>query len=494
MILLNLQGHDFHYEAENIVRVFYPDEQIRVVYDEPPQGRLTSRMEKSGNIFCLTAQWDGETQTDTLPADVPDLAARQELMMATTLYRLLSKRTGYVPAWGILTGVRPSKLMHTLTREMGDEGAQRYFRDTLLVRENKTALAAAVARQEAPILASSSRDSYSLYLSIPFCPSRCSYCSFVSHSITGSGAKKLIDPYVGLLCRELQQTGEIAASLGLRLESVYIGGGTPSILSAAQLRQVCSAVADSFPLPTAREFTVEAGRPDTIDADKLRALRDAGVTRISINPQTLNDDVLTHIGRRHTAQQMLDAFRLAREIGFDNINTDLIAGLETDTPASFHRTLEGILALEPENITIHTLALKRSARMVTEDKAAATGGMAVAQMLEDGQHLCTAGGYVPYYMYRQTRSVGNFENVGWCRPGYEGLYNIFMMEECHTVLACGAGAVTKLRDPDSTHLERIFNFKYPYEYISRFDELTARKARIKEFYQEYIIKTTPQRK
>ena len=493
MILLNLCGHDFHYEAENIVRVFYPDEQIRVVYDQTDDGCLTSRMEKTDSGWTLSAHWDDETAAETLRDDTPDLAERQELMMATALYRLLCRRTGYVPSWGILTGVRPSKLMHTLVREMGEDGAKAYFRDTLLVRENKTELAFAVAQREAPVLASSERDSYSLYLSVPFCPSRCSYCSFVSHSIAGAGAKKLIEPYVDLLCRELRQTGQIASELHLHPQSVYIGGGTPGVLSAQQMTRVCTALAESFPLKESREFTVEIGRPDTVTADKLDTLRKAGVTRISINPQTLNDDVLLHIGRKHTASQTLDAFRLAREMGFDDVNMDLIAGLETDTPDSFRRTLEGVLALGPENITVHTLALKRSSRMVTEDNALASGGQAVAQMLEDAQRMLTAAGYVPYYMYRQTRSVGNFENVGWCRPGYEGLYNIFMMEEQHTVLACGAGAVTKLRDPGSNHLERIFNFKYPYEYISRFDELTARKARINSFYGEYVI-TEQQRK
>ena len=493
MILLNLCGHDFHYEAENIVRVFYPDEQIRVVYDSDEDGCLTSRMARDGANWVLSAEWNGEEARETMPAGTPNPAERQELLMATALYRLLCRRTDYIPAWGILTGVRPSKLMHTLVRSMGADGAKAYFRNTLLVSESKTELAYAVAQREAPVLASSKCDSYSLYLSVPFCPSRCSYCSFVSHSIAGAGAKKLIEPYVDLLCKELRQTGEIASDLRLHPQSVYIGGGTPGVLTAEQLTRVCTAVAESFPLGEAREFTVEIGRPDTVTADKLDALHKAHVTRISINPQTLNDDVLAHIGRRHTAAQTLDAFHLAREMGFDNINMDLIAGLETDTPDSFRRTLEDVLALGPENITVHTLALKRSSRMVTEDKAAASGGQAVAQMLEDAQRMCTAGGYAPYYMYRQTRSVGNFENVGWCRPGYEGVYNIFMMEEQHTVLACGAGAVTKLRDPGSNHLERIFNFKYPYEYISRFDELTARKARIKSFYGEYVI-TEPQRK
>ena len=485
MILLNLCGHDFHYEAENLCRVFYPDETVRIVHDAPPDGCITSRMTETADGFEFSATFDADSETHFLPKSTPDLAEEQERTVTVLLYRLLSRRIGYTPPWGILTGVRPSKLMNTLFRELGEENAKRYFRDKLLVYPGKTELTATVARQEERIMQTSRPDSFSLYLSVPFCPSRCSYCSFVSHSISGANAKKLVEPYVELLIKEIRLNGEIAAKLGLHLETVYIGGGTPTTLSAEQLDRVCKALHNSFPMETAREFTVEAGRPDTITADKLAALRKNGVSRISVNPQTLNDAVLERIGRRHTAAEVFDCFRMAREMGFDNINMDLIAGLDGDTPQSFRNTLDGIIALSPENITVHTLALKRSSRMVTEENASAKGGAAVGEMLDSVQTRCTESGYIPYYMYRQSRSVGNFENVGWCKSGFEGLYNIFMMEECHTVLACGAGAVTKLRDSGSNYIERIFNFKYPYEYISRFEELTARKARINSFYAEY---------
>ena len=484
-MLLNLCGHDFHYECENLCRVFYPNDSVRIVYDADDPAALTSRMEAAAGGYRLSASWDGAGETLFVPSDAPRLAEAQELAAAKTIFLLLQKRTGYTPPWGMLTGVRPSKLMITLMREMGAQQAQDYFTDTLLVQPDKTALAAAVARQEDRILRASRPESYSLYLSVPFCPSRCSYCSFVSHSINSPSARKLIEPYVTLLLREIAMTGEIARELGLRLESVYIGGGTPTTLSAAQLSAVCDAIAAHFPLRDAREFTVEAGRPDTITRDKLDALHAAGVSRISINPQTLNDDVLAHIGRRHSAQDAIDCFRMARDAGFDNINMDLIAGLDTDTPDSFRRTLGGIFALAPENITVHTLALKRSSRMVQEENALSEGGAAVAEMLADAQSRCTENGYMPYYMYRQSRCIGNFENVGWCRADKECLYNVYMMEEVHTVLACGAGAVTKLREAHGPMIERVFNFKYPYEYISRFDELAARKARIKTFYEEY---------
>lgn len=486
-MVLNLCGHDFHYECENLCRVFYPNEPVRLVYDADVPDALTSRMEKVDGGFRLSAARDGEREDVFVPDDAAQLQNEQELAASLAIFRLLHKRTGYTPPWGMLTGVRPSKLMIALMQDLGEEGAKRYFTDRLLVTPDKTALAAAVAGQEDRILRSSRPDSFSLYLSVPFCPTRCSYCSFVSHSIDGTSAKRLVGPYVALLLREIEQCGAIARELGLRLETVYVGGGTPTTLSAEQLTAVCGCIAEHFPLHIAREFTVEAGRPDTITPEKLHALKEAGVTRISINPQTLDDAVLAHIGRRHTAAEAIERFRMAREMGFDNVNMDLIAGLETDTPQGFRRTLEGILDLAPENVTIHTLALKRSSRMVAVENARAANGTAVAEMLSDAQRMCTDGGYVPYYMYRQSRSVGNFENVGWCRPGTEGLYNVFMMEEAHTVLACGAGAVTKLREPHGKWIERIFNFKYPYEYISRFDELTSRKTRIKTFYEEYGI-------
>ena len=486
MLVLNLCGHDFHYEMENLCRVFYPDASIRVVYNSASPDCVTSRMTETADGFLLEASFRGERDEASVSRDAPALCAEQERMAAVTLFHVLCRVAGYTPPWGILTGVRPSKLMHTLTRELGETQAKAYFREKLLVSDGKTALTSAVAAQETRVMASSRPDSYSVYLSVPFCPSRCSYCSFVSHSVSTPSARKLVAPYVELLLREIEQTGRIAAQLGLRLETVYIGGGTPTTLSAEQLSAVCGCIAASFPLDRAREFTVEAGRPDTITPDKLLALRDAGVTRISINPQSLNDAVLERIGRRHTAQQAIECFAMARKAGFDNVNMDLIAGLDGDTPESFSATLDGILGLSPENITIHTLALKRASRLVTQDNASsASGGAAVGQMLETARLRCTAHGYTPYYMYRQSRSVGNFENVGWCKPGFEGLYNIFMMEEVHSVLACGAGAVTKLRNPDGKVIERIFNFKYPYEYIDRFDELTARKQRIKTFYEEY---------
>jgi oxygen-independent coproporphyrinogen-3 oxidase len=404
--------------------------------------------------------------------------------MAVTLFDTLSRATGYRPQWGILTGVRPSKLMNRLIAQYGADGARKYFQKRLLVSPDKTALAFHVAHAEKRVMDTSRPESFSLYISIPFCPTRCSYCSFVSHSIAASKAKKLLPRYVELLCEELALTGRIASELGLRLETVYYGGGTPTTLDAEELLRLHAAVKEHFDLSTVREYTVEAGRPDTVTRERLEALKCMGATRISINPQTFSDEVLAEIGRSHTAQCAEAAFLLARAHGFSNINMDLIAGLPKDTPESFQTTLEKTLALDPESVTVHTLALKRSSTLVTRQQRSGDASL-TGDMLARAQAALTTAGHFPYYMYRQSRCLGNLENVGWCRPGHEGLYNIFMMEECHTVLAAGAGAVTKLKAPHGEMIERIFNFKYPYEYNERFETLMQRKERIKQFYASY---------
>lgn len=239
-----------------------------------------------------------------------------------------------------------------------------------------------------------------------------------------------------------------------------------------------------FDLSHSREFTVEAGRPDTVTREKLEALKNSGVTRISINPQTLSDQVLRRIGRRHTTQQTLDAFHLARACGMDNINMDLIAGLPGDTVEGFRATLDGVLALSPESVTVHTLSLKRSAQLF-QDGAGEPEGETAAQMLDYAQSRLTGQGYLPYYLYRQSRMVGNLENIGWCLPGCESPYNVYIMDETHTILACGAGAATKVKRPGVDELERIFNFKFPYEYINRFQEVLERKNRVKQCYEQF---------
>lgn len=475
---LYVKNHNFHFELENLTRLFFPNEKITVIRDfsepQPPYiyTEVSDKITISVNIGSFNKS---ETAVKKLTDD------DNELVSAQLLYKLLCDFTGLTQPWGILTGVRPVKLLRRLAEESNEEQAVKKFENDFFVSNEKIALSRETEHNERKILELSRPESFSLYVGIPFCPSRCSYCSFVMASI--ERAEKLIEPYTKLLCEEIKRTAEIANKLGLRLETVYFGGGTPTTLSAEQLDTVLGTVNKSFDMSTCREFTVEAGRPDTIDSAKLFALKENKVDRISINPQTTNDEVLKTIGRKHTAQQFFDAFELARKCGFENINTDLIAGLPTDTPQSFKNSLDSIVKLNAECITVHTLCMKRASRLTTEGVTLDLQQARDArEMLAYTQNILGQNEYIPYYMYRQSRMVGNLENVGWSKKGFESLYNVYVMDETHTILACGSGGVTKLKRNNPDYLERIFNFKYPYEYIDRFDELIQRKSGIMQFY------------
>lgn len=475
---LYVKNHNFHFELENLTRLFFPNEKITVIRDfsepQPPYiyTEVSDKITISVNIGSFNKS---ETAVKKLTDD------DNELVSAQLLYKLLCDFTGLTQPWGILTGVRPVKLLRRLAEESSEEQAVKKFEKDFFVSNEKIALSRETEHNERKILELSKPESFSLYVGIPFCPSRCSYCSFVMASI--ERAEKLIEPYTKLLCEEIKRTAEIANKLGLRLETVYFGGGTPTTLSAEQLDTVLGTVNKSFDMSTCREFTVEAGRPDTIDIAKLFALKENKVDRISINPQTVNDEVLKTIGRKHTAQQFFDAFELARKCGFNNINTDLIAGLPTDTPESFKNSLDSIVRLNAECITVHTLCMKRASRLTTEGVTLDLQQARDArEMLAYTQNILGQNEYIPYYMYRQSRMVGNLENVGWSKRGFESLYNVYVMDETHTILACGSGGVTKLKRNNPDYLERIFNFKYPYEYIDRFDELIQRKSGIMQFY------------
>jgi oxygen-independent coproporphyrinogen-3 oxidase len=322
-------------------------------------------------------------------------------------------------------------------------------------------------------------NSFSLYVSIPFCPTRCSYCSFVSQSVEQCLGQ--IPEYLDNLCKEIEYTAKLVSRLGLVLDTVYFGGGTPTTLEADQLERLMKTIANSFDLSQLREYTVEAGRPDTITKQKLEAIKRNGCTRVSINPQTLSDSVLEKIGRKHTTEQFFKAFELAREVGFDSINTDIIAGLPSDTPESFAYTVDKLIQLGAENITVHTLSIKRAARLnrdreegLLENPADKMVGYATKRLLESG--------YVPYYLYRQKNMLENLENIGWSKPGKESLYNVYIMEEVQTILAVGAGGSTKLVDTKNKRLERVFNYKFPLEYNRHFDLMLEKKKETEDFY------------
>lgn len=476
-----IKNHPFHYEIENISRLFFPYEKLQVEKSnfltlEKPyiQTEISSNIQVTVNF---------ENYQNSLTENKTENDKKNEEIICSLLFKLLTDFTGITMPWGMITGVRPVKYFRSIMEEKGEEYASDFFKNSYFVTDSKLDLARTTEKYERKILNSSKENSFSLYISIPFCPSRCSYCSFVSQSVERT--KHLIEPYVDLLCKEIAYTGKIAKENHLHLETVYVGGGTPTTLSPQQLDKMLSTVRNSFDLSTCREFTVEAGRPDTITTDKLNALKENKVSRISINPQTLNDSVLSKIGRKHTAKQALDAFKMVEKYNFDVTNADLIAGLPTDTLESFSNSLNKIIETGAENITVHTLSIKRSADFTEQGlRANKEDALLTGEMLQYAQSTLTENGYIPYYLYRQSRMVGNFENVGWSKKGFEGLYNVFIMDETHSILACGAGAVTKLKNHKNNTLERIFNYKFPYEYIDNFQEIINRKEKAHKFFKE----------
>lgn len=483
-MVIEIKNHSYSYDIENIAEIFFPYEKIKMIENgSAPEDNIRVVTEICGNTATVDAAvYDKQLKDSAIIKEESD--GKSEL--SVLFYSVLSRLLGIEYPWGILYGVRPARFMHSLTDRFSEDTARSIFKNQYLVTDEKINLTAAVMESENKIIALSKSESFSLYVSIPFCPTRCSYCSFVSHSIENT--HRLIDDYVKLLTDEIKETAGYAKVLGLRLESVYFGGGTPTTLSAEQLTLLFDTIAESFDLSTVREYTVEAGRPDTITTDKLLALKNAGVTRISINPQTFNDGVREYIGRHHTTKQTLDALENARSVGFDNINMDFIAGLPTESEQSFCDSIDKAISLGVPSITVHTLSLKTGAYMATRDRAFDLTDKILAKKMVDyaGSALYSAG-YKPYYMYRQGKSLGNLENVGWCKEGADCLYNVFMMDETHSVFAVGAGAVIKLKDCGSGKIERIYNYKYPYEYIDRFDEILKRKIKIKEFYAKCKI-------
>ena len=377
--------------------------------------------------------------------------------------------------WGILTGIRPVKIASKLLREgMTAAEAETHFVREFGTSAEKARLAVGTAEVERPIVDGMYKNGVSLYIGIPFCPTRCLYCSFVSNSVARSA--KLIPEYLDCLMREIKYTADIIKGNGNVIETVYIGGGTPTTLSAEMLDRLFDCLYSQTDLSRIKEFTVEAGRPDTITEDKLKTIKKYNIGRISINPQTMNPDVLKVIGRNHTPEDIEKAVYLARECGIECINMDLIAGLPSDTLDSFKSTVERVERLKPENTTVHTMSVKRSSKLnETLADYSLTEGNTVSDMVDYAFRSLTEKGKHTYYLYRQKHMLGNLENVGYSLPGTEGLYNIYIMEEMQTIISLGCGGVTKTVDRETDRIERIFNVKEPKDYIERIDEMLHRK-------------------
>ena len=480
-MILIIDSHAFRYEMEALCRMFIAGRELKITEEEeipPKEDYIYTALE--GDEITVKAKIDGKYAEAKRTAE-NDHARNMELAVFGVLTEILSIR----PKWGVLTGIRPVKLAMQL-HDMGlsEEEIRKKLKEERLVSDEKLDLLLTTMEHELEIRASSRPNSVSFYISIPFCPSRCSYCTFTSHSV--EKAAKLIPQYVELLCGELKDIAVLIDEIGLHLETVYMGGGTPTVLTAKQLDRVLSTVNESFDMTGVRELTVEAGRPDTITAEKLAVLKKNGVGRISINPQTMDDEVLAAIGRKHTAEDVKNAFALAKTFGFDSINMDLISGLPGDNMEKFRKTIAEVIAMNPDNITLHTLTVKHGANLapMAQSVFAATADA----MNEYAYGEFAKAGYFPYYLYRQKGTVDNLENVGFCKPGKEGIYNIFIMDETHTVLSAGAGGVTKMTAPYDKKIERIFNFKYPYEYIERFELMNERKEQVRNFYEKYPLR------
>ena len=462
---LYLIGHNYKYAAEQLLLMLFPAE--RPVYPEgEPAGDRAELELGPGEAVCRLVR-EGErfeARAAVRPSDTQRERVRQEQHAIKMAFYRAARMSGVrKPAWGALTGVKPGKLM---ARYLTEGRTVSEFAADFDVDPARAALCEQTTRHTLAARDSLLPDDIGLYVGIPFCPTRCAYCSFISNAVGGN--RKLVEPYLEALLLEIRRRGAASRAAGQRPVSVYFGGGTPTTLSAEQLDRLCAALEESFPLDALREFTVEAGRPDTITAEKLAVLKAHGVTRVSVNPQTMSDEVLEAIGRRHTARDILDALALVRAAGDFEVNMDLIAGLPRDTEEGFRRTLETVLDLAPENITVHTLAMKNGSRLA-EHPEELPSAEAVGRMVEHSMAALRSAGYGPYYLYRQKYMSGGFENVGWAMPGTENLYNILMMEELCPIEAMGAGASTKLTGPDGAVYRRI-NPKYPKEYIERMEK------------------------
>ena len=477
---LYLKGHTELYAVEQLQMQLFPEEPTETV--TAPFGSADGAVSalsrgKTWLTATATVTWKGKTARASrrLPvSQAGDVRLRRRILQQS-YFLAATAVLGVTPPWGALSGVRPTKLTTWHMQVGGTEAsADRMLRDVYFVTPERRRLAVDCSRHTLEAASRLRPKDLSVYIGIPFCPTRCAYCSFVSQSIEKFGS--YLEPYLEALLKEIAYTGQKLRESGWTIRSLYLGGGTPTTLDSRQMARLMDAIGANFDLSQCLEFTVEGGRPDTLDYEKLRVIRQGGADRMSINPQTMSDDVLRRIGRSHSVAQIFRAYDDAIRAGFEGINMDLIAGLPGDTPDSFARSVAQVIGLNPTNITVHTLALKKAAALFRQ-RPDLPSGEAVARMLDDAEAQLRQTGYEPYYLYRQKYMSGSFENVGWCKPGYTGYYNIYMMEELHTILSLGGGGMNKV-NTGPNQLERFHNPKIPQDYISRIDTILRQKDEI----------------
>lgn len=497
-MILNINGNINKYYVQTLCMVFFPGSTFGE-NEEPREGvpevNVNVYSEKDGAVTAyvsikLNDKICDATETVFLTEDI-NIATPESIAVGRAVFAAGKELLGHIPPWGILTGVRPAKVAGSLLKSgKGIIKTKKILRDEYFLNPQKAALAVSVASNEMRATKKMPKKSCSVYISIPFCPSRCAYCSFVSY--TTPRLLSMINEYLDALIFDLDDTFDTIKQLGMTVSTVYIGGGTPTTLSADQLERLFTKIDEHIDTSSLLEFTLEAGRPDTITKEKLAVAKAHGVTRISVNPQTLSDEILRDIGRRHTTEDFFKAYEIAKESGIKDINVDLIAGLPGDDFKNFSETIDKIIELEPTNITVHTFCVKKASDALRNNSGvySLSGGDA-AKSVSYSQLKTKFAGYKPYYMYRQKNTVGNLENVGFALEGHEGLYNIYMMEEIQTIFAVGAGAVTKLVKCDTPFatdalIKRIFRPKYPYEYLRREDGAPSDKKSVKEQILEFF--------
>ena len=463
---LTLLGHDDRYAVEQLQMALFP---------EGTEGEAVSSLHRGSTWLTATAKitTGGKTATATRRIKAAEETVRlRRRALQQSYYLAATQLLPAVPAWGALAGVRPTKITTKHMLEGGTpKSADKLMKDVYYVTDDRRKLAVDCSISTVNAAKLLEPQDLSLYVGIPFCPTRCTYCSFVSRTI---GKKtELLNPYLEALLKELEITGRLLADSGKTVRTIYIGGGTPTTLSTPQMAYLLDAIRDSFDLSRCIEFTVEGGRPDTLDAEKLRAIYNHGADRMSINPQTMEDHVLRACGRPHKAADVIRAYGEAVDAGFKAINMDLIAGLPQDNFDGFKRSLDSVAALNPANITVHTLALKKGADLF-EKREGLSSAEAVTAMVDYANATLRALGYKPYYLYRQKYMSGSFENVGWSRDDLDCLYNIYMMEEVHTILSLGGGGMNKVNFPDGS-LKRFHNPKFPEQYIEMIDDVCRQK-------------------
>lgn len=484
-----LDGHDFEFAVQQIYMCMFPNShaEFTAAYDENADFIKSSLSYSEDMAFSETLiRIDGKASVGKAGFSFDEITDEEEIKrikkraVKTSFYRASLAFLPKAPVWGALTGVRPSKVAAKYINS-GKNVAEtaRLMQEDYFVSPDRALLAAKCAARAEKMAENTARRDMSLYAGIPFCASRCRYCSFVSHSI--EKAKHLVLPYLSMLKKEIEGASDACRRAGLNLRSVYVGGGTPTALSNEELAFVLRCISDNFNIKNIDEYTVEGGRPDTLSIEKIRTIAASGATRISVNPQTMNDEILRQMDRRHTAADVVRAISDVRRVGGLAINTDLIAGLPNDSFESFKNSVDSLICLHPENITVHTLAVKKGSDLHRENYILPDGDE-TARMVEYAMNALGDAGYNPYYLYRQKYMSGNLENVGYSLPGYESDYNNYIMDELHTIVSVGAGGVTKLIDRENARVERMFNPKYPYEYNNADEKLAATRQKIIDFF------------